>query len=60
VEAGLAERLSFQRSPRLVPARLGADAGVIGAGLVGWDGVHQQQVRMQQDQGVEERGVEER
>lgn len=55
VEAGVAERLSFQRSPRLVPARLGADAGVIGAGLVGWDGVHQQQVRRQQDRSVEER-----
>ena len=55
VEAGVARRLSFQRSPHLVPARLGADAGVIGAGLVGWDRVDQQEVRMQQDRGVEER-----
>jgi glucokinase len=32
-------RLAFQRMPRLVTAALGADAGVIGAGLVGWDAV---------------------
>ena len=29
--------MSFQRRPRIVTATLGADAGVIGAGLVGWD-----------------------
>ncbi len=31
--------ISFQRRPRIVTATLGADAGVIGAGLVGWDRV---------------------
>ena len=36
LEKDLASRLSFQRMPRLAPARLGADAGLIGAGLVGW------------------------
>ena len=29
--------MSFQRPPRMVAATLGADAGVIGAGLVGWE-----------------------
>lgn len=53
VQRALAERLTFQRCPRLVPARLGADAGVIGAGLVGWDRVTAQPARMQQDQGQE-------
>jgi len=33
----MARTMSFQRMPRLVPATLGADAGVIGAGLIGWD-----------------------
>ena len=33
----MARTMSFQRRPRIVPATLGADAGVIGAGLVGWD-----------------------
>jgi glucokinase len=28
--------LTFQRRPRLAAARLGADAGVIGAGILGW------------------------
>ncbi|SDR85777.1 glucokinase [Friedmanniella luteola] len=37
VTSGLDARMAFQRRPRLVPARLGADAGVIGAGLVAWD-----------------------
>lgn len=37
IAAGLDARMSFQRRPRLVPARLGADAGVVGAGLVAWD-----------------------
>jgi glucokinase len=32
----MASAMSFQRMPRLVPAVLGADAGVIGAGLIGW------------------------
>ena len=35
----LEARVAFQRVPRLVPARLGADAGVVGAGLLGWDHV---------------------
>jgi glucokinase len=39
VEAGIAAAMTFQRRPRLVPARLGPDAGVVGAGLVGWDRV---------------------
>lgn len=33
----LDDRLSFHRRPRLVTARLGSDAGVRGAGLLGWD-----------------------
>jgi glucokinase len=37
VARGLRDRVTFQRLPRIVPARLGADAGVLGAGLVGWD-----------------------
>lgn len=37
IEHGLRSRVAFQRVPRLVTALLGADAGVIGAGLVGWD-----------------------
>lgn len=36
IEQALAAQLSFQRRPRLVTATLGADAGLIGAGLVGW------------------------
>lgn len=34
--AGLDARMTFQRRPRLLPAHLGADAGVIGVGLMGW------------------------
>ncbi len=34
-------RVAFQRVPRIVTATLGTDAGVIGAGLVGWDHVTQ-------------------
>jgi glucokinase len=30
-------RLKFQRTPALVAAALGADAGLMGAGLAGWD-----------------------
>lgn len=37
VAAGMDARMTLQRRARLVPARLGADAGVIGAGLMGWD-----------------------
>ncbi len=37
VAAGLDARMAFQRRPQLIPAKLGADAGVIGAGLVAWD-----------------------
>ena len=35
----LGARVAFQRVPEIVPGRLGADAGVIGAGLLGWDHV---------------------
>lgn len=34
---GLDDRLSFHRRPRLTIATLGSDAGVRGAGLLGWD-----------------------
>jgi glucokinase len=37
VAAGMDATMAFQRRPHLVPAALGADAGVIGAGLVAWD-----------------------
>jgi len=33
----LEDRLSFHRRPQLVTAALGSDAGVRGAGLLGWD-----------------------
>jgi glucokinase len=33
----MATAMTFQRPPRIDAASLGADAGVIGAGLVGWD-----------------------
>lgn len=35
----LDDRLSFHRRPQLVTAALGSDAGVRGAGLLGWDHV---------------------
>ena len=35
----LADRLSFHRAPNIEVAALGADAGVIGAGLLGWQSV---------------------
>ena len=35
----LDDRLSFHRRPRLVIAALGSDAGVRGAGLLGWEHV---------------------
>lgn len=40
---GLDARMSFQRRPAVVPARLGADAGVIGAGLVAWDRIREEE-----------------
>ena len=43
VTAGLDARMSFQRRPTVVPARLGADAGVIGAGLVAWDRIREEE-----------------
>lgn len=39
--SGLDDRLSFHRRPRLVTASTGADAGLIGAGLAGWDRVRE-------------------
>jgi len=36
---GVREGLTFEREPEIAPARLGADAGVVGAGLLGWSGV---------------------
>jgi glucokinase len=42
VEQSIAATVSFQRRPRLVTAVLGPDAGVIGAGLQGWDHVRRQ------------------
>lgn len=36
VVEGLRTRVAFQRLPRVIAAELGADAGVVGAGLVGW------------------------
>lgn len=37
IDTAIGARVAFQRTPRIVTAILGADAGVIGAGLVGWD-----------------------
>jgi glucokinase len=49
-------KMSFQRMPQILPATLGADAGVIGAGLVGWgriiDGIASAPVRPSPDSGV--------
>lgn len=39
IERGINAKVAFQRVPRIVTAKLGADAGVIGAGLLGWDHV---------------------
>ncbi|WP_038044365.1 ROK family protein [Thermocrispum agreste] len=39
LRARLAERLSFQKRPRLVPAELGERAGCLGAGLFAWQRV---------------------
>ncbi len=39
--AGIDAAMAFQRRPRIVVAELGADAGVIGAGLVAWDRIRE-------------------
>jgi glucokinase len=39
VVAAVRERLAFQGMPAITTADLGPDAGVIGAGLIGWDQV---------------------
>ncbi|GAA3610342.1 ROK family protein [Microlunatus ginsengisoli] len=39
VTAVIRAGVTFEREPRIVRAGLGADAGVIGAGLLGWDRV---------------------
>jgi glucokinase len=44
VAAGLHARMAFQRRPTLVPAKLGADAGVVGAGLVAWDRILEEEL----------------
>lgn len=49
IEERLAAGLTFQRLPRLVTATLGADAGLIGAGLVGW---HRARILSASDSGV--------
>jgi len=41
---GLDARLAFQRRPVLLPARYGADAGVIGAGMVAWDRIREKEL----------------
>jgi glucokinase len=33
----VAERVTFQRQPEIVPAALGDAAGCLGAGLLAWD-----------------------
>ncbi|MFC5722547.1 ROK family protein [Streptomyces gamaensis] len=37
LRTAVAERLTFQRPPRIVPAALGDTAGCLGAGLLAWD-----------------------
>lgn len=37
LERGLADRLTFQRRPTIATASLGSRAGLVGAGLIGWD-----------------------
>ncbi|MDQ8707933.1 ROK family protein [Streptomyces sp. LHD-70] len=39
IRTRLAERLTFQRRPRLLHAELGDQAGCLGAGLLAWDAV---------------------
>lgn len=43
--SSLADRLSFHRRPRLVTATFGSDAGVRGAGLLGWDHLNRERDR---------------
>jgi len=43
LSAGLDARMAFQRRPEVVPALLGADAGVIGAGMVAWDRIREEE-----------------
>ncbi|WP_081952137.1 ROK family protein [Kitasatospora phosalacinea] len=40
LKRGLERRLSFHRTPRLVTAELGDEAGSLGAGLHAWEAVH--------------------
>ncbi|MGW1077449.1 ROK family protein [Streptomyces sp. NPDC002537] len=37
LRAAVAERITFQKLPRIVPAALGDTAGCLGAGLIAWD-----------------------
>lgn len=37
LRAAIAERITFQQLPRIVPAALGDAAGCLGAGLLAWD-----------------------
>ncbi|MFI1796890.1 ROK family protein [Streptomyces sp. NPDC020379] len=37
LRAAVAERITFQKTPRVVPAALGDAAGCLGAGLLAWD-----------------------
>ncbi|RLU86949.1 sugar kinase [Streptomyces griseocarneus] len=37
LRAAVAERITFQKLPRIVPAALGDTAGCLGAGLLAWD-----------------------
>jgi glucokinase len=37
LRAAVAQRITFQKSPRIVPAALGDTAGCLGAGLLAWD-----------------------
>ncbi|MEV4443643.1 ROK family protein, partial [Streptomyces sp. NPDC049577] len=37
LRAAVAERVTFQKLPRIVPAALGDTAGCLGAGLLAWD-----------------------
>lgn len=39
LQRGLTDRLTFQRRPVIAAATLGSRAGLVGAGLVGWDAV---------------------
>lgn len=39
ITAVIRANITFEREPKIVPAGLGADAGVVGAGMIGWDRV---------------------